>query len=451
MTEPSAGADDGEPFEVSGSPQTAVSQVEFEGVNVCRVAALSMMFGGDRERVGEVAPELREIGFSERLSTGQSTWQAADPLEQFPDLREQEYRGEGRNRVRLWQMLNEEPQPQSANAFLVAVLGSNLERESAAAAAALWRANLGFDRLSSQHPDLWEFWHHLVHMWGPFRGFPWEPFAWSRPGPIDFEPGEDDPQGVQWNPDQWTEIYDRAMSERLPQDLAVFLIRLLVLWRLDLALRSPDAVTRSLAMAAVAPVDDTGGVPAPPRGISAQPGGQAVSTMIHGTFAWMGDWWRPGGDFHAFILPHRPNLYSRGGRFSWSGAYRNKARQLAADDFCKWASDEAPNGLQTLFAHSFGGEIAARAVLTGTPLSELVLLSSPATRLVKAVVSTPGLRVVDVRLRFDPVLVLARTRQRIPPAPNLTTVFFDRWRLGHGATHMERVWAEEDVFTRGRI
>ncbi|MGW1617170.1 hypothetical protein ACWCQZ_49140 [Streptomyces sp. NPDC002285] len=173
--------------------------------------------------------------------------------------------------------------------------------------------------------------------------------------------------------------------------------------------------------------------------------------MIHGTWGWKGDWWRPEADFHQFILSqHRRNLYNRGARFSWSGMYRASHRDRAAVDFCEWANDLASAGLQTVFAHSYGGEVAARAILKGARLSELVLLSVPATRYVKEAVGRSNLRVVDVRLRFDPVLALARTRQKIQHS-NVTPVVLRDWRLGHGATHKRQVWLAEDVAGQGGL
>jgi pimeloyl-ACP methyl ester carboxylesterase len=146
---------------------------------------------------------------------------------------------------------------------------------------------------------------------------------------------------------------------------------------------------------------------------------------------------------------HRGNLYAGGARFSWSGAYRRTDREQAAVDLCDWARDIAP-GVQTAFAHSYGGEVAARAVLRGAHVSELVLLSAPATSAVSAVAGS-GLPVVDVRLRFDPVLALARTRQRLSAGPNVTEVLLNQWRLGHSASHEESVWLTEAVAERGEI
>jgi len=222
---------------------------------------------------------------------------------------------------------------------------------------------------------------------------------------------------------------------------------------LDAAIRSPDPITRSLAFAAVEPFDAgegaVGRLGATIRIEAPEP--HVVSTLIHGTWGWKGDWWRPGGAFHQFILGnHRPNLYARGARFSWSGAYSAKQRSLAARDFREWAHDIAPHGLQTVFGHSYGGEVAARAVTAGTPVNELVLLSTPVAGPAESAVHT-GVRMVDVRLRFDPVLAIAGTRQRVPRHPNVTEVLLDRWRLDHGATHSELVWKAEDIARRGRI
>jgi pimeloyl-ACP methyl ester carboxylesterase len=173
--------------------------------------------------------------------------------------------------------------------------------------------------------------------------------------------------------------------------------------------------------------------------------------MIHGTWGWKGDWWRPRSDFHEFVLRDlRPNLYSRGAKFSWSGAYSAKQRDRAAHDLAEWAREVAPNGMQTVFAHSYGGEVAARAIVAGARVHELALLSTPVTTHIDAC-ARANVRVVDIRLRMDPVLTLARARQRIPAQPNLTTVLLNQWRLDHGATHNELVWRDEDIAARGGL
>jgi hypothetical protein len=57
---------DSESFAVSSSPETAAARLEFEGANVCRVAALSTILGGDRRTIRDATPELETLGFPDR-------------------------------------------------------------------------------------------------------------------------------------------------------------------------------------------------------------------------------------------------------------------------------------------------------------------------------------------------------------------------------------------------
>ena len=444
-------------FEVSSSAATAAEDPRFEGANVCRVAALSTMFGSDRQAVRDTTPELEELGFPRRLATGERLWADADPLRLFSGLQDDRAESDDRGRVYRWQMITETAEAEAAATFLATVLGSRLERESAAAAAVLWRQLDGLDprRWARRGPSWFRLWDRLYDLWEPDWLDPtwWEP-PWSVPGRLDLDSDAVEQPTVEWEPERWREIYQRAMSRLGDPYGDVFMIGLLARWRLGRALRSPDPITRSLAMAAFQLPDpeEDGATPSAAGPVHATPpGALVVSTMIHGTWGWKGEWWRPRGDFHEFILRTlRPNLYSRGAKFSWSGAYRDAHREVAATDFLEWAYDVAPNGLQSVFAHSYGGEVAARAVLRGARLNELVLLSVPVTRHVEATAQS-NLRVVDVRLRFDPVLAVARSRQRMEARPNITPVLLEQWRLDHGATHREDVWRLEDVALRGRL
>jgi hypothetical protein len=437
-----------ETFEVSSSPTTAAGEPPFEGGNVCRVAALSMMLGGDQTAVSQLRTPLSALGFDDRLSSGESAWFDIDPLGSFGDLRPRDGGEEGahRSRVAIWQLLNETGDASAAVAFLVAVLGSSLERESAAAAAALWRQLSG---LYARRPWSEAIWRD--DMQGPEWPPRWARFPWSLPGEVGFD-ATTEAEPVEWNPGQWSDIYQTAMSWLSNRYEDISVIALLVRARLSQALRSRDRITRSLAMAAFAPSGPgNGDVPPAGEDLSTSPGALAVSTMIHGTWGWKGDWWRPSGTFHKFIRDnYRPNLYSRGARFSWSGAYRRADRDQAAQDFAEWSHEVAPNGLQTVFAHSYGGDVAARAALQGTRPTELVLLSSPVNRHVERAAEL-NLRVLDIRLAFDPVLALARTRQRLRQRPNVSFVLLKRWRLDHGASHQALVWRAEDVARRGAL
>jgi pimeloyl-ACP methyl ester carboxylesterase len=65
----------------------------------------------------------------------------------------------------------------------------------------------------------------------------------------------------------------------------------------------------------------------------------------------------------------------------------------------------AVDRIQTLFGHSYGGEIATRAANLSMPIRQLVLLSTPVTSHVEAAAAS-GTEIVDVRLPLDPVLAL---------------------------------------------
>jgi len=447
--------DDDEPFEVSADPNTAGESAEFEGANVCRVAMLSTRFSDDRVAMESLAAECRELGLFERVIAAELSWRDTNLRELFAGLPPEQGQPD-EARVQNWQALNESGRPRHAVRFLVGVLGSSLERESAAAAAALWRQIAGkVDQLPVRGPRLFRLWDRLIDLelgLGPLlleNGW-----FWSWPGPYGPEPQDDEQPRLEWAPDTWDTIYHSVASRFGDPYTDPILVLLLVRQRLAWALRSADPITVSFAMAAFQPADSGNANLAgpPPRRHQTPPGALVVSTMIHGTWGWKGDWWRPRSSFHEFILRnHRPNLYSRGAKFSWSGALREKQRIQAAADFSDWAYDVAPNGLQTVFAHSYGGEVAARAVLCGARIQELVLLSVPVTAWVElALPQTP--RVIDVRLRFDPVLGLAQTRQRITqPGSNTEIVLLGQWRYSHSATHQEQVWHEEDIALRGRL
>ena len=333
------------------------------------------------------------------------------------------------SRVALWTSTQVEAEGRAGLEFLTAVLGSSLERESAAAAAALWRLLRGERR--------------------QLRGAPISYRSMER------EEGEVELR--EWDPDIWRSRYADRMEMLQGTPGPPRQLELLVEQRLRQALRSPDPITASLAAAAGLP-----STPSPPEGTpgarrletaktSPAATAKTVSTMIHGTWGWKGDWWRPSGGFHRFVLGGlRPNLYARGARYSWSGFYRESHRVRASSDFREWGEEIAPAGLQTVFGHSYGAEVAARALLAGVPIEEMVLLSAPVTKEVVAAVET-GVSVVDVRLRFDPVLALARTRQRLPTLTNVRTVRLNRWSLRHSATHDANVWSEEDIATQAKM
>jgi pimeloyl-ACP methyl ester carboxylesterase len=453
MTRPDAA--DGDMFEPFSDGASARADVSTEGTNVCRAAALATLFRGATAATSALTTELHTIGFSELiLQSGARHWSGQDLFERPGGFGRSFDTDLDQTRMVRWAEMNENDDPRPAVEFLLAMLGSSLERESAAAAAALWR---GLD-LGAQLPPRSVTARRRIYdylLFDPRYGDTLD--SWllqpivGELGLFAFGAGETQP----WDSDRWLNAYQQ-LQFRLGQGRYVdaFVVATTVQARLAQALRSPDAVTLSLAIAALAPVDATDGPPPaqePTLPSTAAPPALTVSTIIHGTWAWIGDWWRPKvGDFHRFIYDnYRPNLYNGGARFSWSGAYRARHRAKAAEDFAEWVAELAPHGIQTLFGHSYGGEIATRAANLGVPIRQLVLLSTPVTSHVEAAAAY-GTEIVDVRLPLDPVLALELRTQRIAARQNVTEVITS-WRLSHSATHRESVWVSEDIAERAQI
>lgn len=444
MTENAPPPDD-ESFAPDPSTESAAISFSAESNNVSRVAALATLLDPSRNAAARLFDPLRELGFSGRTveTAGFARERQFAPYSWL--LESGLPPSASDNRMELWTDLNENADPTAAERFLLALLGSPLERESAAAAAVL--VNL-LPEPSPAARATWRYWR--------FRS-PADPILLETlqvpplPWPTDLMDADvdvADQASPNWDGQAWNSTFESTSSAFREPETQMYQVRLLVTARLRAALRSSDPITRSFAFAAQLAGAAGSVEPAPQEaGPRTPPGALVISTMIHGTFGWKGDWWRPSGDFHKYILGnYRRNLYQRGARFSWSGAYSAYQRALAAKDFVDWAGEVAPHGLQTLFTHSYGGDVAAQAVLAGVPLNELVLLSSPGTDPVNDAVSL-GMNVVDVRLPFDPVLAIARAPQRLQPAPNVTEVLLD-WSLDHSASHKAKVWTDQSVAAR---
>lgn len=168
-----------------------------------------------------------------------------------------------------------------------------------------------------------------------------------------------------------------------------------------------------------------------------------LSTMVHGTWAWRGQWWYPGGDFHAFVHQGvRPNLYSGGAPFSWSGAYLRRSRQVAAERLARWVEDVADNRTDTVFAHSYGGGITLMSTPLGACYETAVLLSTPVHQNYDVEWRNIA-RPLSLRLGFDLVLAAARARQRFGANVDELVLDLQPWR--HGATHDPALWDDEGI------
>ena len=267
----------------------------------------------------------------------------------------------------------------------------------------------------------------------------------------------DDESRVPWDGEGWRRfstawVESTAQSGRLSE-----VVTWLASIRLVLARQSDDPVTREFAAAfgargTDAENEDASGVPRNVTPVSPAGNGQLISTLVHGTWAWKGEWWYPGGDFHDYAGELRPQLYGGGRAFGWSGRFKDGDREIAGARFHDWIMDPSttPVGVRTAFAHSYGGEVAARAINAGAPIQQLVLLSVPATPHVMAALDVVDVT-VDVRLKWDLVLGLAGRGQRLPNHPKVRSFVIEDpfWR--HGVTHSPQLWRAEQIAERAEL
>jgi hypothetical protein len=200
-------------FEPSAEAQTALSSSAFEGTNVCRAAALSSLLQEATVAMSELSTEQRSLGFSEGIiEQAGRTWDAFDAFDGETDLAFSPDGDLDAARVRRWIELNETANPRPAVSFLIAMLGSGLERESAAAAAALWR---GLNLQNGQWPPpgapRWRIFDRLtLDLDDVLSDRLWGPWWWQEQGLpiIDSEPPQ---EVVAWDADRWQMIFLRLM------------------------------------------------------------------------------------------------------------------------------------------------------------------------------------------------------------------------------------------------
>ncbi|KRA25015.1 hypothetical protein ASD65_11710 [Microbacterium sp. Root61] len=107
-----------------------------------------------------------------------------------------------------------------------------------------------------------------------------------------------------------------------------------------------------------------------------------TSTPIHGTWGLVTDtgWHKPGSSLHDHLRETvTGNLYDDDTYYFWSGEYSDQARADGARDLAIWrdvVSDTA--WLDTVYAHSHGGNVALNALAAGQQIKMLVLLHTPA-------------------------------------------------------------------------
>ena len=170
-----------------------------------------------------------------------------------------------------------------------------------------------------------------------------------------------------------------------------------------------------------------------------------TATMVHGTWAANGTWWRPNGDFFSYVQTLRNDLYLGADRFRWTGAYSDGARQDAAQTLMQWVADHNVAGLD-LFGHSHGANAIMLATQLGMRAGKLILLSCPVrvSQYFPNFVNTA--RVISIRVKLDLVILADRGGQKFSDArieENVLPIWFN-----HSATHDPDVWRDNNLPTR---
>ncbi|MGQ0848757.1 MAG: hypothetical protein ACT4OP_06515 [Actinomycetota bacterium] len=204
---------------------------------------------------------------------------------------------------------------------------------------------------------------------------------------------------------------------------------------------SLDELTRELAATGLARVDPTnralGSLVGEGVELKKSDRPSRTAALTHGTWGSAQAWYQPGGDFYSYLAGLNPPLHLHPTSFQWSGAYSHDRRRLAAQELKAWV------GAQQLthpdfFAHSHGATVGNLATRDGLVLDRLVLLAWPVHPEWFPDFSRVG-RVIDVRVRFDLVILADRGGQRFP-AGSPVEEHIHGW-FSHPAPHEPAYWA----------
>ena len=199
--------------------------------------------------------------------------------------------------------------------------------------------------------------------------------------------------------------------------------------------RNPDA--SAIAGAALGTGDGTLYAGLPVSGPS--PTGPTTFLLVAGTGAWANTWYMTNGDFHTYILNEvRQDLFSGYHAFQWSGAYKKRDRDVAAERLARWVEGVVGHGLNALFAHSYGGIIALNATTHGLKAG---------SRAVERSGRECSCRVAEYRARC----VAANSHGSGSPAArrrqyfteNVEENYLPYWFWRHDDSHNPEIWQSE--------
>lgn len=198
------------------------------------------------------------------------------------------------------------------------------------------------------------------------------------------------------------------------------------------ALTSGDDQAAAMAAVVLEPATSPPG-PTMPPGQRDDP----VSSTVHGTFARVvpRTWYRPGSAMHTWWKTRlTPNLYADDDYFTWSGGYSPTARAIGSSHLAAWAGAvSTAASLDTVYAHSHGGNVALGAAAAGQRIRVLVLLHTPAIHRPDsewAAISSNVGHVIVMRTRMDLVVGFDALFSRVRGYPP-SGYRFDQTKLEH--------------------
>jgi pimeloyl-ACP methyl ester carboxylesterase len=212
--------------------------------------------------------------------------------------------------------------------------------------------------------------------------------------------------------------------------------------------RSDDELTREVAatgFAKLAPEHPRLLELARPPSPQTQGSSTHTSVLVHGTWAADEQWWKPAGDFHTYLLNNcRPDLYANADAFSWSGAYSESGRALAATELQAWLG---AHGIHDpyLLTHSHGGSVVMLATQNGLNTGPLVLMSCPVHSIYVPDFSRTG-PIVSVRVKLDLVILVDGGAQKFTD-PRITERILPIW-FDHFASHSPSVWQRYNLCSK---
>jgi len=180
-------------------------------------------------------------------------------------------------------------------------------------------------------------------------------------------------------------------------------------------------------------------------------------TLIHGTWARGGRWWRPDGALFQYLQEEAglfPHLYRGPDPFKWSGYFSFRVlprsekdwnQQQAADSLAWWAHRRLRPD-PDLIGHSYGGSLSMMATQSEKRVRGMVLLS-PAVH--RTCLPDPANyeRILHVRMKLDLVLLADESKPALLRSlPNVTERRLPRRGLtGHSTTHDPQVWRQSGL------